>query len=40
VGVLTGGYAREELERASAFRVYDDPGDLLLHIDELGVRSI
>ena len=39
VGVLTGGYAREELERASAFRVYDDPGDLLLHIDELGVRS-
>jgi len=39
VGVLTGGYAREELERASAFRVYEDPGDLLLHIDELGVRS-
>jgi HAD superfamily hydrolase (TIGR01549 family) len=39
VGVLTGGYAREELERASAFRVYDDPGDLLLHADELGVRS-
>jgi HAD superfamily hydrolase (TIGR01509 family) len=39
VGVLTGGYGREELERASAFRVYDDPGDLLRHADELGVRS-
>jgi HAD superfamily hydrolase (TIGR01549 family) len=39
VGLLTGGYGREELERASAFRVYDDPGDLLRHADELGVRS-
>jgi phosphoglycolate phosphatase-like HAD superfamily hydrolase len=39
VGLLTGGYGREELERASALRVYDDPGDLLLHADELGVRS-
>jgi HAD superfamily hydrolase (TIGR01509 family) len=39
VGVLTGGYGREELERASAFRVYDDPRDLLQHADELGVRS-
>ncbi len=39
VGVLTGGYGREELERASAFRVYDDPADLLDHKDELGVRQ-
>ena len=39
VGLLTGGYGREELERASAFRVYDDPGDLLRHADELGVRG-
>jgi HAD superfamily hydrolase (TIGR01509 family) len=39
VGLLTGGYGREELERASALRVYDDPGDLLQHADELGVRS-
>jgi HAD superfamily hydrolase (TIGR01549 family) len=38
VGLLTGGYGREELERASAFRVYDDPADLLAHKDELGVR--
>ncbi|MGZ4639684.1 MAG: HAD family hydrolase [Actinomycetes bacterium] len=39
VGLRTGGYGREELERASAFRVYDDPGDLLRHADELGVRG-
>jgi HAD superfamily hydrolase (TIGR01509 family) len=39
VGVLCGGYGREELERASAFRVYDDPADLLAHKDELGVRA-
>ena len=28
----------EELERAGAYRVYDDPADLLKHIDEVGVR--
>jgi HAD superfamily hydrolase (TIGR01549 family) len=38
VGLLSGGYGREELERAGAFRVYDDPADLLVHLDELGVR--
>jgi len=38
IGQLSGGYGREELERAHAFRVYEDPDDLLLHIDELGVR--
>jgi HAD superfamily hydrolase (TIGR01509 family) len=38
VGVLAGGYGREELERAGAYRVYEDPADLLAHIDELGVR--
>src|ERR1700730_9892051 len=38
VGLLSGGYGREELERAGAFRVYDDPADLLAHLDELGVR--
>ena len=30
VGLLSGGYGREELERAGAYRVYNDPGDLLL----------
>jgi HAD superfamily hydrolase (TIGR01509 family) len=39
VGLLSGGYGREELERAGAYRVYDDPADLLLHLDEVGVRS-
>jgi len=39
VGLLSGGYGREELERAGAFRVYSDPADLLARLDELGVRS-
>jgi HAD superfamily hydrolase (TIGR01509 family) len=38
VGVLSGGYGRDELERAGAYRVYDDPSDLLDHLDEVGVR--
>ena len=38
VGVLSGGYGREELERAGAYRVYEDPADLLLHLDEVGLR--
>jgi HAD superfamily hydrolase (TIGR01509 family) len=39
IGVLSGGYGREELETAGAYRVYEDPLDLLEHIDELGVRT-
>ncbi len=39
VGLLSGGYGQDELERAHAFRVYADPADLLAHIDELGVRG-
>ncbi len=39
VGVLSGGYGGEELERAGAYRVYEDPADLLRHLDELGVRG-
>ncbi|MEV0383614.1 HAD family hydrolase [Nonomuraea sp. NPDC050643] len=38
VGLLSGGYGREELERAGAFRVYADPEDMLVRLDELGVR--
>jgi HAD superfamily hydrolase (TIGR01549 family) len=38
VGVLSGGYGQEELERAGAYRVYEDPGDLLRHLDEVGAR--
>jgi HAD superfamily hydrolase (TIGR01549 family) len=38
VGVLSGGYGADELERAGAYRVYADPADLLVHLDEVGVR--
>jgi HAD superfamily hydrolase (TIGR01549 family) len=38
IGVLSGGYGRDELETAGAYRSYDDPLDLLRHIDELGIR--
>lgn len=38
VGVLSGGYGLDELERAGAYRVFEDPADLLTHIDELGAR--
>lgn len=38
VGLLSGGYGREELERAGAYRVYQDTADLLKHLDEAGVR--
>jgi HAD superfamily hydrolase (TIGR01509 family) len=38
VGVRSGGYGDDELERAGAMRVYDDPADLLRHIDEVGGR--
>ena len=39
VGLLSGGYGQDELERAGAFRVYADPADLQAHLDELGVRG-
>lgn len=38
VGLLSGGYGSHELERAGAYRVYQDPADLLRHLDEVGVR--
>ncbi|HET7716825.1 MAG TPA: HAD family hydrolase [Bauldia sp.] len=38
VGLLSGGYGEDELVRASAYRVYEDPADLLKHIDEVGGR--
>ncbi len=38
VGLLSGGYGTEELERAGAVRVYDDPAILLEHLDEVGGR--
>ena len=38
VGLLSGGYAQCELEHAGAYRVYEDPEDLLEHIEELGIQ--
>ena len=38
VGLLSGGYGEDELDRAGAYRVYQDPLDLLRHLDEVGVR--
>jgi HAD superfamily hydrolase (TIGR01509 family) len=37
VGVLTGGYGEDELIRAGAYRVYRDPAELRVSLDELGV---
>jgi HAD superfamily hydrolase (TIGR01549 family) len=39
IGLLSGGYGLEELERAGAYRVYEDPADLLKHLDEVGGRQ-
>ena len=39
VGLLSGGYGQDELERAGAYRVYQDPADLLRHLDEIGIRG-
>lgn len=38
IGVLSGGYGKEELERVGAYRVYQDVADMLAHLDEVGVR--
>ncbi|APG94293.1 2-deoxyglucose-6-phosphate phosphatase 1 (plasmid) [Sinorhizobium americanum] len=38
VGLLSGGYGLEELRHAGAFRIYEDPADMLMHIDEVGGR--
>jgi HAD superfamily hydrolase (TIGR01509 family) len=40
VGLMSGGYGRDELERAGAFRVYRDPLDMLTRLDELGLRLL
>jgi HAD superfamily hydrolase (TIGR01509 family) len=40
VGLLSGGYGKEELEQVGAYRVYQDPADLLIHLDEVGIRIV
>ena len=39
VGLLSGGYGQDELERSGALRVYEDPADLLRHVDEVASRA-
>jgi phosphoglycolate phosphatase-like HAD superfamily hydrolase len=39
IGVLSGGYSREELTSAGAFRVYRDVAELLKHLEEIGIDS-
>lgn len=38
IGLLSGGYGRGELERAGAYRVFEDPAELLRQLDEVGGR--
>jgi phosphoglycolate phosphatase-like HAD superfamily hydrolase len=38
IGYLSGGYGTDELERSGAYRVFEDPADMLAHIDEVGGR--
>jgi HAD superfamily hydrolase (TIGR01549 family) len=38
LGLKSGGVGEEELQRAGALRVYEDPADLLDHLDELATR--
>ena len=40
VGLLCGGYAKEELERAGAHLVYEDPAELLENLAELGIDGL
>jgi phosphoglycolate phosphatase-like HAD superfamily hydrolase len=39
IGLLSGGYSKRELEEAGAFRVYADPAEMLLHIEDLGIEG-
>ena len=39
VGLASGGYGEDELEKAGAYRTYEDPLDLMNHLDEVGVRT-
>ena len=39
IGILAGGYSKGELEESGAFRVYSDPAEMLLHIEDLGIAG-
>jgi HAD superfamily hydrolase (TIGR01509 family) len=38
IGLLSGGYGEDELAKAGAYRVFEDPAHLLTHLDEVGGR--
>jgi HAD superfamily hydrolase (TIGR01509 family) len=40
VGLLSGGFGEDELMNAGAYRVYRDPADLNMHLDEIGIRGV
>jgi hypothetical protein len=40
VGLVSGGYGVAELEGAGAFRVYNDPEDMLQHLEQLGIPGL
>lgn len=40
IGFLSGGYSREELNEAGAFRTYTGPRDMLQHIEDLGIQAL
>ncbi len=37
IGLLTGGYSKEEMLGAGAYRVFTNPSELNQHLDELGL---
>lgn len=39
IGLLGGGYSREELQDAGAYRVYQDPLELGLSLEQLGILN-
>ncbi len=39
VGLMSGGFGKEELVQAGAYRVYEDPAELLRRLDEIGIRE-
>ena len=40
IGLLSAGYGKEELEQVGAYQVYQDPADLLNHLDKVGIRIV
>lgn len=39
VGLLSGGYSKDELNQAGAFRVYADPAEMLDSLEDLGLQK-